>query len=160
MPMNSVMIVKRVEQEQVDDAERAPELAEALEDEARVADAGDRAEAQHHLLIDVENRDQQRQRPQQRRAVVLAGLAVGRESAGVVVADHDDEAGAEDRQKRREPMLPGFARGDVAVKDGAESAVDVADVRLVEDGARGIRSGLTRMVMVCLLAGPAKEAKP
>ena len=34
-----------VEQEQVDDAERAPELAETLEDEARVADTGDRAEA-------------------------------------------------------------------------------------------------------------------
>src|ERR1700722_16718132 len=51
-----------------------PELAEALEDEPRVADAGDRAEAQHHLLIDIKNRDQQRQSPQERRAVVLAGV--------------------------------------------------------------------------------------
>ena len=101
---------QRVEQEQVDDAEGAPELAEPLEDQPRMADAGDRAEAQHHLLVDVEHRDQQRQRPQQRRAVVLAGLAVGREGAGVVVADHDDEAGAEDREQRGETVLPGVAR--------------------------------------------------
>ncbi len=128
-----------VEQEQVDDAERAPELAEALEDQPRVADAGHGAQAQHHLLIDVENGNQQRQRPQQRGAVGLAGLAVGREGAGVVVADHDDEAGSEDGEKRRQPMLPGRARSDVAVKDGAEGASDVADVRVVEDGGHRLR---------------------
>ena len=65
-----------------------------------MADAGHRAEAQHHLLVHVEDRDQQQQRPQQRRAVVLAGLGVGGEGAGVVVADHDDQAGAEDREQR------------------------------------------------------------
>ena len=32
MPMNSVTMRQRVEQEQVDDAEGAPELAEALEE--------------------------------------------------------------------------------------------------------------------------------
>ena len=42
---------QRVEQEEVDDAEGAPELAEPLEDQPCVADAGDRAEAQHHLLV-------------------------------------------------------------------------------------------------------------
>ena len=126
-----------VEQEQVDDAERAPELAEALEDEARVPDAGDGAEPQHHLLIDVENRDQQRHRPQQRRAVILAGLAVGRKCAGVVVAGHDDQPRAENGQKRRKPMLPRFARSDIAVKDGSESALDVAEVRVVEDSGHG-----------------------
>ena len=89
---------QRIQEEQVDNAERAPEFAEALEDEARMADAGHCAQAQHHLLIDVENRDQQRQRPEQRRAEVLASLTVGRESASVVVADHDDQAGADDRQ--------------------------------------------------------------
>ena len=123
-----------VEQEEVDDAEGAPELAETLEDEARMADAGYRAETQHHFLVDVEDRDEQRQGPQQSGAVGLAGLAIGRESAGIVVADHNDEAGAENGKQRREPMLPGLARGDVAVKDGSESAVDVTDVRVVKDG--------------------------
>ena len=66
---------QRVQQEQIDDAERAPELAEALEDQPRMADAGHRAEAQHHFLVDVEHRDEQQQRPQQGGAVVLAGLA-------------------------------------------------------------------------------------
>ena len=99
-----------------------------------MADAGDRAEAQHHLLVDVEHGDQQRQRPQQRRAVGLAGLAVGREGARVVVAGHDDQAGAEDGEQGGEAMLPGFARGDVAVQDGAEGALDVADVGVVEHG--------------------------
>ena len=54
---------QRVENEQVTDAEPAPEPAEPLEDQFGVPDAGDRAQAQHHLLIDVEDRDQQRQRP-------------------------------------------------------------------------------------------------
>ena len=62
---------QRVEQEQIDDAEGAPEPAEPLEDEARVADAGDRAETQHHLLVDVKDRDEERQRPKQRGAVGL-----------------------------------------------------------------------------------------
>jgi hypothetical protein len=127
-----------VQHKKIDNAERAPELAEALEDEARVADAGDRAEAQHHLLIDIKNRDQQRQSPQERRAVVLASLPVSGESARVVVSDHDDEAGAEDRHERDETMLPGFARSDIAMLDGAERAVDVADVGLVEDGGSSV----------------------
>ncbi len=127
-----------VEQEQIDDAERAPELAEALENQARVADAGDGAEAQHHLLVHVEHGDQQRHRPQQRRAVGLARLAVGREGAGVVVARHHDEAGADDGEKRGKPVLPGLTRGRVAVENGAEGAMNVADVRVVEDGGHGL----------------------
>ena len=46
---------QRVEDEQVDDAECAPELAEALEDQPGVADAGHGAQTQHHLLVDEEN---------------------------------------------------------------------------------------------------------
>src|SRR5260370_32349549 len=44
-----------VEYEQVDDAEGAPELADALEDEPSVPDAGHGAPAQDHLLVDVEH---------------------------------------------------------------------------------------------------------
>jgi len=52
-----------------------PELPEALVDQAGVADAGDRTEANDHLLVDDQHRDEQGQRPQQRQPVVLAGLA-------------------------------------------------------------------------------------
>ena len=37
-----------------------------------------------------------------------------------------------------QPMLPGLARRDVALKDGAEGALDGADVRVVEDRGAGI----------------------
>jgi hypothetical protein len=52
-----------VEDEQVDDRERAPELAEPLQDQPRMPDAGDRAEPDHHFLVHVQHRDQQQQRP-------------------------------------------------------------------------------------------------
>jgi hypothetical protein len=130
-----------VENEQVDDRERAPELPEALQDQPGVADAGDRAEAQHHLLVDVEHRDEQQQRPQQLGAVVLAGLAVGGEGARVVVADHHDQAGADDGEQGLE--LAGQAAGVAVVveADGAERTPDVADVHVVEDGGTRIRGG-------------------
>ena len=56
-----------------------------------MADTGDRAEPQHHFLIDVEHRDQQHQRPQQGSAVVLTGLRVGAKGACVIVAHHHNE---------------------------------------------------------------------
>ena len=117
---------ERVEQEEIDDAERAPELAEALEDEPRMPDAGHRAKPQHHLLIHVEHRDQKGERPQQRRAVILARLRVGPECARVIVADHDDQAGAEDCEQRPQPMLPAETVRRVVSRDGAERADDVA----------------------------------
>ena len=128
-----------VEEEEIDDAEGAPELAEALEDEPRVPDAGDRAKSQHHLLVHVEHRNQQRQRPHQRGAVVLAGLGIGAEGAGVIVAHHDDEAGAEDREERLDPVLPGQAALGIVLGDGAERTDDVAEMRLIENRAFGGR---------------------
>ncbi len=89
---------EEVQDEQVADRERPPELAEALQDQPRVADSGDSPEAQAHLLVDDEDRHQQQQRPQQTRAVVLTGLRISSDAAGVVVADHDDEAWAHDGQ--------------------------------------------------------------
>jgi hypothetical protein len=128
---------QRVQDEQVDDRERAPERSEAPQDQPGVADAGDRAEAQHHLLVDVQHGDQQEQRPQQPGAVVLAGLAVGGERAGVVVTDHDDQAGADDGEQRLELRRHGRAGGVVVDLDRAEGAADVADVRLIEDRGTG-----------------------
>ena len=103
-------------------------------------DARDRAEAQHHLLVYEQDRDQQRQRPQQRRAVVLAGLGVGAEGAGIVVADHDDEPGTEDRQERLEARPPADPGCVIALGDGAERAANVAAMGLVQDG-RGGKAG-------------------
>ncbi len=124
-----------VEQKQVDDAEGAPELAEPLQDQPRMADARDGAESQHHLLVDVKYGDQQQQRPQQRRAVVLAGLGIGPESAGVIVADHDDETRTENGQKCLEPVLPACAGAVVSLLDGAEGALDMAEMGGVENSA-------------------------
>jgi len=84
-----------IEDEEIDDAERAPEFAEAFENEARVSDAADGAESQDHLLVDEEHGDEEQQRPQKRGSVVLSRLRVRTERTGVVVADHDDEAGPE-----------------------------------------------------------------
>ena len=100
--MNSVTIVRKFKQEQVADGEPAPEAAEALVDQPCVTDAGDRAEAHDHLLVDDQHGDKQQQHPQQARAVVLPGLGVGRDAAGVVVADHHDQARADDRQQRQQ----------------------------------------------------------
>ena len=128
-----------VEREQVDHAERAPKLAEPLEDESGMADAGDGAQAQHHLLVDVEHRDEQEQRPHERGAVVLSGLRVGAEGARVVVAHHDDEARAQDGQERTKAMRERLSCGGVAVGDAAKRADDVADVSAVKNRRRGWR---------------------
>ena len=124
-----------VQQEQVDDAEGSPEPPEALEDESRMADAGHRAKAKDHLLIDVKDRNQQQQRPQERRAVVLPRLSIRAKGAGVIVPDHDDEARAEYRQQRLEAMFPTDAGSVIAVKDGAQGAMDVAHMGFVESRA-------------------------
>jgi len=125
---------QRIQDEQVDDAERSPELPEALQDETGVPDPGDSAEAQNHLLTDIEDRHQEEQRPEQMRSVVLAGLGVGAEGTGVVVADHDDQPGADDRKQGLGLGRKAWACSDVPAGDGAEGAADVADVLGVEDG--------------------------
>ena len=133
---------EEVEDEEVDHRERAPEAAEALDDQAGVPDARHRPQAHDHLLVDDQHRDQQQQNPEQARPVVLPGLDVRRDAAGVVVADHHDQARTHDRQQREQPPAPGAARADVVEADRPEGALDVADVRFVEDRRRLRRSGL------------------
>jgi hypothetical protein len=102
MPMNSVMMIRKLSR-RIELIETLPQrLPESLADETAVTDAGHRAETYHHLLVDDEHRDQERQRPEQRVAEVLTGLGVGRDAAGVVVAHHDDESRSDDRQEREE----------------------------------------------------------
>ena len=103
-----------------------------------MTDPGNCAQPQHHLLVDVEHGDQQRERPQEGRAVFLAGLRVGAEGAGVVVADHDDKTRPEDRQQRLQLGPPANPRSDVAVQDPSECTVNVADMGIVEHGGLGL----------------------
>ena len=64
--------------------------------------------------------------------LILARLAVGGKSAGAVVADHHDQAGADDREQRLELGRQRGAGGGVVEPDGAEGTADVADMRLIE----------------------------
>ena len=66
--------------------------------------------------------------------VVLAGLGVGGHTAGVVVADHDDDPGPDDGGQGEQALLPAVPLADVADRDAPEGALDVAQVGLVEDG--------------------------
>ncbi len=104
-------------------------------------DAGDRAEAKHHLLVHVENRDEEQQSPEEVRPVVLAGLGVGAEGSCVVVADHHDQAGADDGEERLQLGRHPWPCCDVAAGDGPERTADVADVLGIEDG--GVVEGVS-----------------
>ena len=137
---------EEVQDEEVADGEGAPEPAEALVDQPRVPDAGDGSEADHHLLVHDEYRDQQRQRPQQGQPVVLAGLGVGGDPAGIVVADHHDQAGAHDGEQGEDPRPPRSPGVGVVLADGPERPLDVADVGLVEDGGDAVRFPRVRHV--------------
>ena len=142
---------QEVEQEQVTDAEPAPEPAEPLVDQPGVPDAGDRPQPHDHLLVDDQHRHQQQQDPEQAVPVVLARLGVGGDTARVVVADHHDQPGAHDGQEGDQPPPPGAAVL-FADPDPAERALDVSQVRLVEDRAR---AGQRRL----LLARPRFPAR-
>src|SRR5262249_46896827 len=100
-----------------------------------VTDTRPRPEADTLLLASVNNRDQEHQRPQQRRAVILARLRVRAEGAGVVVADHHDQS----RTKDRGEGLPACAQPDawrgIAVTDRSQSSKDMSDMGVVESGA-------------------------
>ncbi len=132
---------EEVEDEQVADRERAPEPAEALEDEARVTHAGHGPEPDDHLLVDDQHGDEQRQRPEQRRSEVLSRLRIGGDAAGVVVADHHDETGTHDGQQRQHPALPRTPGMRIVVTNGAERAGDVTDMRIVKNRGLTGRSG-------------------
>ena len=91
-----------------------------------MADARNRAEAQHHFLIYVQDGDQQQQCPQKVCPVILAGLGIRAESAGVVVAHHDNEARPDNGKQSLQ--LGGEAGPDsnVLPANSPECSVDVA----------------------------------
>ena len=125
---------QEVEEKKVPDAEPAPAASEPLVDEPGVAHAGHGSEPDNHLLVDDQDGDEEQQCPQQRGVIVLPGLGVGGDTAGVVVADHDDDARPDDGCQGQQALLPRVALPDLADRDAPEGAFDVAEVRLVEHG--------------------------
>ena len=97
--MNSVTIVRKLSRNRSPTENQPQKRPKRSLISLRVPHSGDRAEPHHHLLVDEQHRNQQQQHPQQAGAVVLAGLGVGGDAAGIVVADHHDQAGADDRQQ-------------------------------------------------------------
>ena len=123
---------QEVQKEEVADRVPAPVTPEALGDEPRVTNSGHGTQAHHHLLVDDEDGDQEHERPQQRVAEILTGLRVGGNAAGVVVADHHDEAGADNGGEGQEATAPGAPRRHIAGADRPESAMDVPCARFVD----------------------------
>ena len=123
---------EQAEHEQVEQGEPAPATSEPLVDQTRVAGAGDRPETRDHLLVDKEHRRERQQEPDERGAVVLTCLTVDGDAAGLVVADHDDDAGAHDREQGREPADPAPPRRGVVARNRPEAALDVAAVGAVD----------------------------
>ena len=148
---------EEVEDEQVADAEPAPAATEPLVDEPGVADAGNGTEADDHLLIDQQHRDQEKKGPEQSGVVVLPGLGVGGDAAGVVVAHHDDDPGSDDGGQRQKAFLPRVVFAGVAHLDAAERTLDVAEVGRVEDRRR---ARLEHRLVICsgLSSGRADSA--
>jgi hypothetical protein len=72
---------------------------------------------------------------------VLARLRVGGDTAGIVVADHDDETRTHDGQEREHPALPGPPGMHVVVTYRPERTGDVTDMCVVEYGGLTGRSG-------------------
>src|SRR5664279_1506154 len=134
---------QEVQDEQVTDREPTPEAPKALVDQSGMTYARDGAEAHDHLLIDNQDRDEQEQHPQEARAVVLTGLRVGGDAAGVVVADHDDEPGADDREQRH-PARAQSTPTLLVLADRAKGTANIADVRGVEHRALARRGSLSR----------------
>ena len=89
--------------------------------------------------LDVEDRHQQQQRPEQYGPIVLASLGIGAEGAGIVVADHDNETRTEDGEQRPQTCPPATPGRDVAMPNGAERTTDIADMSLIEDRASARR---------------------
>lgn len=102
---------QEVEQEEIANRECSPKEPETLDDQAGMSHTGHDAQAHDHLLIDDQDRNEQHQHPEQARAVVLPRLRISGYAPRVVIADHHDEAGADDGKQREQARHPGAAGG-------------------------------------------------
>jgi hypothetical protein len=123
---------EKVDHEQVAEGEGAPAPPEPLVDEPGVPGPGHSAEAAHHLLVDEKGAGQDHQQPQEPQPVVLAGLGIGGDAAGVVVGHEHDHAWSHDREQRQGTPAQRAPRAGVGRRHAAERADDVAAVRPVE----------------------------
>ena len=64
-------------------------------------------------------------------AEVLSGLGVGGDAAGVVVANHDDQSGTDDRDQREKTRANAAAAIVVVLADRAEGSGDLCFFRLL-----------------------------
>ncbi len=99
MPMNSVIRVSQSDEDEVGQREPAPELAEGLENGFGVSPLGDGAEADGHLLDVIRGGAQDDEEPDQAVPETGARGGVGRDPAGVIVGDHDDDPRPGDGQE-------------------------------------------------------------
>src|SRR6202044_2188425 len=76
--------------------------------------------------------------------VVLAGLRIGRDAAGVVVPNHHDQPGTGDDQQGPQSPPAAAECGGVVTGDAAEGSDNVADVRRIQrsvPGGAALRGG-------------------
>ena len=95
-----------VDHHQQDHQDEGEAQAELLADQVAEALAGDHAHAGAHLLHHDQRNGDGNDGPQQRVAVLRAGLGVGEDAAGVVIDIGGNESGAEDGQKQQYPDSP------------------------------------------------------
>jgi hypothetical protein len=77
-------------------------------------------------------------------ASVVAGLGVGAECTGVIVADHHDQSRPDNRQQHPQFGRQFFTWCIIANTDCAEPALDIAQVTRIEDsGYAGAGWGFT-----------------
>ncbi len=123
--MNSVTIVSAFRMNKSITLNAPQNLPKRSRISRAIADAGDRTEPEHHLLVHVQHGNKQQERPQQLGAVVLASLAVRRERACIIVADHHDQAGAHDGQQGLQLRRHRASARQVVSEHRAERAPDV-----------------------------------
>ncbi len=96
--------VAEVGESEDDHGEEGHAQAELFADEIGEAFAGDGAHARGHFLHHDQRDGGGDQGPEQRVAVLRAGLRVGEDAAGIVIDVGGDEAGADDGEEREHPV--------------------------------------------------------
>src|SRR5579872_624773 len=97
-----------------------------------MTNSGYGSQTHHHLLIDNQYRDQDKQRPEQASAIVLTGLSIGSNAPGVVISDHRHKTGSHDDEQCKQACKPRFARCCITNTDCAPGTLNVSNVGLVE----------------------------
>ena len=145
--------VAEVDQHEEDKYEQRGAKAELFANEVAETFAGDRAHARAHLLHDDERDGDGDHGPEERVAVLRAGLGVGEDAAGVVIDVGGDEAGAEDREHEQDggshpppgpPRIRFGVRCHPSTLQVGKSTAECLGGGAVRPVGRGCRRGLRR----------------